>query len=80
MNNTSGFQEVNPEQRGIAPYKYLFQKENEPASIFEDTVVLMRDNNNQLTRAQPVKGKRKQKAPPSYMQHTKSSRKKFSLK
>ena len=87
-------------QGGIAPYRVYVQKEggNAPANggIFEDTVMLRRDNNNQLTVAEPV-GYRTSANPgdqhqpskpprnsrigmPSYMMHTKSSIKKFALK
>ena len=48
--------------------------------MFEDTVVLTRDTNSRYVNAEPVGSMRKGKAQPSYMQHTKSSRKKFSLK
>ena len=53
--------------KGIRPYR--LKENNEPPYIFEDTVVLHRDNNNQLTMAEPVKQarKQKQKTAPSYM-------------
>ncbi len=60
-------------------------------SMFEDTVMLRRDENNELTVAEPVgargagaagtrRGEPKTRALPSYMMHTKSSIKKFALK
>lgn len=91
--------DVSAGQAGITPYRVYVQKDGgaPPTSggIFEDTVMLRRDSNNQLTVAEPV-GYRTANAAqqqsagkpprngrggvPSYMMHTKSSIKKFSLK
>jgi hypothetical protein len=44
--------------QGITPYRVQVHSNNghnkEASAVFEDTVMLRRDNNNQLTLAEPV--------------------------